>query len=255
MTLDRFGYIYVTGESEWGGNNAQDYLTIKYSPGGDSLWVNRYNGSNYYNGNPDRAFAICTDYNANVYVTGYSQNDTVNFYACTTIKYSSTGVQNWVVRYNGHANFGASGFSIAVDSLGYIYISGISSTSSLYDFYALTFKLNAWGVLQWAKIYNPQPGIGANYGKVLKLDKQGNIYIAGYSMPPNGNYDIILLKYSNSGTELWTRRYNVSPNRNAYAYDLAVDDSGNSYVAGTTKDENGFSHIRTLKYNTDGALQ
>ncbi len=255
MTLDRFGYIYVTGESEGGGINASDYLTIKYSPAGDSLWVRRYNGSSFYNGNPDIPKAIFTDYNANVYVTGLSYNNTGTSADCATIKYSSTGIVHWIVRYSGPANVGANANSIAVDSSFFIYITGISLTSSPTNADCMTIKYNGYGVLQWVATYSSQPNAGADYSIRLKLDREGNIYVAGYSMPPGGNYDIIIIKYSNSGTQLWAQRYNSSPGRNAYAYDLAVDDSGNSYIAATCKDENGFSHFRTLKYNTNGVLQ
>jgi hypothetical protein len=68
ITVDRFGNVYITGESERSGLLTDDYCTIKYSPNGIQLWVARYSG---LNGTND-PYAIGTDYNGNVYVTGTS---------------------------------------------------------------------------------------------------------------------------------------------------------------------------------------
>ena len=41
MVLDKSGNICVTGYS-YGGSTNLDFLTVKYSPTGDTLWVRRY---------------------------------------------------------------------------------------------------------------------------------------------------------------------------------------------------------------------
>src|SRR6266508_2177059 len=101
LAVDTSGNVYVTGSS-YGANGLADYATIKYRSSGETLWVQRYNGQGdnwdaHYNGagnSDDRPNAVAVDASGNVYVTGYSSND----YA--TIKYSPSGIQQWVARYN-----------------------------------------------------------------------------------------------------------------------------------------------------------
>ncbi|UCG69912.1 MAG: SBBP repeat-containing protein, partial [Thermoplasmata archaeon] len=43
IALDSSGNIYITGMSS-GNGTGSDFVTIKYSPAGEQLWVARYNG-------------------------------------------------------------------------------------------------------------------------------------------------------------------------------------------------------------------
>jgi hypothetical protein len=66
IVVDRLDNAYATGFSP-GTNSGNDIVTIKYGPGGNQIWLQRYNGPG--NGN-DAANAVLVD-NGNVYVTGY----------------------------------------------------------------------------------------------------------------------------------------------------------------------------------------
>lgn len=253
IALDRFGYIYVTGEAQGGYSYASDYVTIKYSPAGDSLWVRKYNGVYYPNGSPDIPMAIAVDYNANVYVTGTSSTTVQYIDESTTIKYNSSGVQLWVARYSPAGGYDNGANSIVVDASGNIYIAGsVNTANNLYDY--MTLKYNAYGILQWAQFYNGT-GNGYDFGRRIKLDAQGNVYISGYSQSVNGPFDIVTVKYSNAGVQQWAVRYNGPANSHDYMYDFTVDNAGNSYIAGTTKDTNLITHFITIKYNTQGVQQ
>src|SRR5574341_452208 len=82
LVFDGSGNVYVTGYS-YDSATSFDYVTIKYAPNGDTLWVKRYNGPG--NGS-DAPFSIAVNGNGNVYVTGRDfGNGTLNDYA--TIKY------------------------------------------------------------------------------------------------------------------------------------------------------------------------
>ena len=83
LAIDSSGNVYVTGYSV-GSDTDIDYVTIKYSPNGNQLWVKRYNGP----GNDfDWAWALAIDNSGNVYVTGGSyDNGTGRDYV--TIKYT-----------------------------------------------------------------------------------------------------------------------------------------------------------------------
>jgi len=67
IAVDNANNSYVTGYSP-GPNGTNIIVTIKYSPTGNQLWLQSYNGLNAGN---DAGNAIAVDKNGNVYVTGY----------------------------------------------------------------------------------------------------------------------------------------------------------------------------------------
>jgi len=99
-----------------------DYLTIKYNAAGQQQWVTRYRGPA---SGQDEATHITVDRVDNVYVTGYSTGLGTD-YDYATIKYSPSGDEQWVARYNGTGNFGDVASGVAVDSSGNVYVTGSS---------------------------------------------------------------------------------------------------------------------------------
>jgi len=121
VAVDASGNVYVTGYSKAPGAG-YDYATIKYNSSGKQVWLKRYNGPG--NGD-DFASALAVDGFGNVYVTGESPGSGT-FRDFATIKYSSSGNQVWVKRYNGPGNGDDGAEAIAVDSGGHVCVSGYS---------------------------------------------------------------------------------------------------------------------------------
>ncbi len=101
----------------------------------------------------------------------------------------------------------------------------------------------------WAKRYFVS-GVGnIDWPYAIAVDGAKNIYVTGGSCGQTTSIDYATLKYDQNGTLLWAQRFN-DPNANGadYAYDLAVDGSGNVYVTGSYLHD--ISGTRTFDYGT-----
>ncbi len=247
IAIDGSGNVYVTGDS-WGSGGNLDYATIKYDSSGQQQWVARYDGPANF---ADVPTAIAVDNSGNVYVTGYSSGSGSDFdYA--TIKYNSSGQQQWVARYNGPGNNDDSAYAIAVDSSGNVYVTGFSAAGPSTGFDYATVKYNSVGQQQWVARYSG-PGNQVDEASAIAIDDSGNVYVTGESLNSEANLDYATIKYNSLGQEQWVARYNGPANRHDSAHAMTVDGSGNVYVTGSS--EGSGTDYATIKYNSAGQEQ
>ncbi|MCJ7782805.1 MAG: SBBP repeat-containing protein [Desulfobacterales bacterium] len=238
IAVDTFGNAYVTGYSDLGvfPYIYSDCQTIKYLSNGDTAWTRRYDGSG---GDDDVARGIATDGLGNVYITGYSRGIWDADYI--TIKYNSTGNQLWAKRYNGPANGYDAAASVVVDSSGNVYVTGTSVGSGYYQDY-LTIKYNSNGDTAWIRRYDG-PGNGQDAGNAIAVDDSGSVYVTGFSDGSETGRDYATIKYKPDGDTAWVRRYGSPGDGSDEAFSIAVDDSRNIYVTGSSG---------TVKYDAYG---
>jgi hypothetical protein len=248
--VDAAGNVYVAGTR---GSSAtfSDYILVKYNSAGIQQWVAAYNGPGNYG---DQAWAMAADAAGNTYVTGNSWDAaTVDDYA--TIKFSSAGVQQWVARYNGPANYQDQAWAIARDAAGNLYVTGFSysDVSTLnYDF--ATVKYDANGVQQWVARYDG-PGHGFDWANAIAVDALGSVYVTGRSYGGAvTDFDYATIKYNSAGVQQWAARYNSPQNGPDSAEWVAVDNEQNVYVTGWSTGI-GFRDYATIKYDADGIEQ
>lgn len=251
LTVDNAGNLYVGGSSFQTGTS-RDMLTIKITPAGDTAWVRKYNGN--INGG-DYIFAIAVDVSGNVYVTGRSDNGGTTLSDFTTIKYNSSGVQQWVAMYNGPANGIDEAEAIKVDNSGNVYVTGRSpGVNTSIDI--ATVKYNSQGVEQWVMRFNGTSN-SYDYPYDMTLTPAGDVAIAGMSINAGSGSDFTVLKYSSAGTLLWSKVFNnPGVNGGDYAKAIVSDPSGNIIAAGYVDNGpvNKYDFI-TIKYSPDGAVQ
>jgi hypothetical protein len=138
-------------------------------------------------------------------------------------------------------------------------------------------KYNSTGVVQWATKVG---GTDLDFARRIAVDGSGNVYIVGHFRGPTITIGAVTLTNANSGTrEIFVAKYNSSGivqwaisnsgNANDYAQGIAVDGSGNVYIAGTYNSPSlnfggtslsntsttGVYDVYIAKYNTNGVIQ
>ncbi|UOG73187.1 SBBP repeat-containing protein [Hymenobacter tibetensis] len=104
---------------------------------------------------------------------------------------------------------------------------------------------------EWVARY---AGDGNSYDGVTSVvaDAAGNTYVTGYSFQGN-TYDYATVKYSPSGQQLWTARYNGGSSGDDIPTGVAVDAAGNVYVTGYSYGTSSTSYnYATVKYSSTG---
>lgn len=248
IELDNSGNFYVTAQSYsyfFGLCGTSDYLSIKYTSAGNSVFETRYDGSG---SGIDESVDMNTDAAGNLYVTGYSfQTLTGLDYA--TIKYNPSGVPLWVSRYD-NSGYDERPSGIEVDNAGNSYIAGSSiGSGSGYDFSVI--KYNTDGFLQWEKITNGNAG-GNDHTAGITIDLSGNVFVTGHLLQNGSGYDITTIKYNNAGVQQWIRYYNSIANLDDKAVDIISDGQGGVYVIGKIQNSGTGEDIIILNYSSTG---
>ena len=227
---------------------------------------------------PTSGDEVASDRNGNVYVIGESGaewGNPISKYSdgndAYVVNLDSNGVLVWLTFLGGSLD--DSGHGITVDSNSNIYVVGTSNGSlgnPINPFNGLSeafvAKLNSSGVLQWNTFMG-----GLNQfdnGWDIALDDDGYIYVVGRSTtswgnPVNdhvGDYDTFVSKLNNNGEQQWNTFMGSAGEDRGYG--IAVDGSGNIYVAGNSEttwgspvnDHSGDDDAYAAKLNNDGAL-
>ena len=263
VATDTSGNIYITvySEENFEGLTESSISLVKFDTDGAQLWT-RQLGTGWGWG-----LGIATDQSDNVYVTGWTEGSFTGYTNqgsedAFLAKYDTNGAQLWAKQ------FGTSGFEqglgVATDPLGNAYVTGWTDRNldgninqGAYDIFLTKFDTNG------AQLWTKQLGTDAiDEGTGIALDASGNIFITGWTsggLDGNSNQgaaDILLIKFDNNGTKLWTKQYGSSGDEQGVG--VAIDQSGLIYVTGWTMGNldgstgNGKKDIFITKYSTNG---
>jgi uncharacterized delta-60 repeat protein len=203
--VDDSGNVYVTGFSIGSADN-YDYATIKYNSAGQEQWVARYEGLGK---DWDLANDMIINTSGNVYVTGQSVGTTYPDYDYVTIRYDSTGQQQWVNRYNGPTHGEDEATAIALDNLENVYVTGASvGSGGAYDY--ATIKYNSAGEEQWIIRYDG-PASSYDLARGVAVDALGDVYVTGNSFGSGMDSDYATIKYVQHARPTPTPRSHPTP--------------------------------------------
>jgi hypothetical protein len=298
LAKDYSGNIYMTGECGAAVDLYPGPGTVlttgdgaffsKTDPSGNLIWGKSIRGYGEYSvvGN-----AITVDYLGNVIITGFFGN-TVDFDPDTTsyfvsgaawsvfvLKLDPNGNFKWVKTWSG-GGYGNYGYSVASDTHGNIYTTGLYLNNCDFDPGPSTYtlngssgghcfisKLDSSGNFIWAR----DLAGGSSIGESLKLDNSGNIYVTGFL---NGSVDLdvdagtnivnspdgsaFVLKLNQNGNSLWAKHFDggVSGYGGAEGYDIILDANNNIFATGAfygpTNFDPGLSNytLTSVSYDT-----
>ncbi len=244
------------------GKNAtldNDIYVIKYSATGPSespLWA----ATPYdrlprpVGGGDDQPAAVAYDLNGDVFVAGKSWNG--NDFDYFVAKYNGDdGSLAWsgLPRfYNGAGNSSDYANSLAVDSVGDLYVTGYSvGSSATGDIVTLKYDGATGNVVSgWPKIYD-----GGSYdtGVSIVIDPINNdIVVAGTTSVGPGNHDVVVVRYSSDGTEVWTKFLDFTGSDEAAAA-MSIDRSGVVCIIGATDSGSG-DDIVAVMFDHNGLI-
>jgi uncharacterized delta-60 repeat protein len=256
LFLDASGNVYVCGSTKTAAN-LEDLVVIKYDNAGNQVWVRTYNNSPANLQDAGKKLAV--DASGNVYVCGYTTlaNTTTDW---LVIKYDNAGNQVWVVTHNGTNNGNDNATDIGLDATGNIFVTGSANETNGTLSDIVTKRLSpSNGATVWTGTYN---GVANDndYGKVLAVDKAGNVIVAGRSFVAGNWFDYATIKYNGlNGTQLWAQTYGYSDANTTIKYEevnaITTDSLNNVYITGQSQgngNQSAQNDIATIKYSPSG---
>ena len=292
IATDYLGNVYITGifgsTIVFGNDTLRqsspngDIFIAKYDSTGNVFWATSIGGDLVEEG-----YALTTDVDGNVYVTGSFRSPTISIGSDTlylasggasmfVAKYNSSGIPIWARATNVQSNQFSAGYGIVTDYNKNVYVTGewqghsISfgtqiATSVLGGSNIYITKLDSTGTFIWVK---SAEGNDRVLSTGIVTDIYSNIYITGSFKSSNLVFDndtltngpIYVVKLNSSGTTLWAK--SISGDYDDLGLGIAIDNNNDIYITGDfingvnfdslTLNSNGSYDMYIAKYNTLG---
>jgi hypothetical protein len=178
--------------------------------------------------------------------------------------FAMTGVVAESVQVEWTRQFGSSDFDVAndvaTDDSGYEYVAGFAAgalpgQTHLGEWDAFVRKYDSSGNEIWTRQFGTSSNDAA---EGIHVDASGGVYVVGRTygalsgQTGGGGWDAFIRKYDSNGGELWTRQFSFIPDSDEMAWDVTVDSSGNSYVAGQWENVIDEFDAFVVKFNSFG---
>jgi hypothetical protein len=253
IAIDSSNDVYVAGGEGYPqivlGGAVDTYFRFaitKYDSTGNQLWeeVNE----SYGDGVGVQVHSLRLDSIGNAYVADDYLGLGIRY---QIFRYNNDGSAGWYVSNPTHNGYSIL-YDLALDQAANTVVTGEApsnfkpNNAPLFSY--ATYKVNTNGTVLWGNEY-PQVALSTNVGTSITFDLANNIYVTGYSPGTNSTSDIATLKYDPNGNQIWVQRYDGPGHSNDAGNSIAVDKTGNVYVAGYETETNGFTEMVLIKYS------
>ncbi|MCX6844704.1 MAG: hypothetical protein NTX53_20775 [candidate division WOR-3 bacterium] len=243
VCTDPRGKVYVTGKSGSGTLGPYWMTTLCYDTSGMLDWFADYRGPN---DRWNRPWDIVADDRSNVYITGQSDN-LQGYHDYATIKYDSTGREEWSARYNDPNRDHENAVGIAVDDEYNVLVTGTSDNGS--DAQWATVKYDSAGQELWVRTRRGT-GQGLNIATALTVDKKGNVFVGG-AVSTDSGVSLATVKYRPDGDSAWISYCGENGTFGQTTLGIDTDSLGYTYTAGNYS--HGSQDVRWIMTQIDTA--
>jgi hypothetical protein len=234
IALDTSGYVYSGGATSPFGSAG---YVAKWDVAGAKMWDGIFNSPA-----KDNVQAVAFDSAGNVYLAGATYGELLfpNPGGADGVvrKYDSQGVEQWTRQFSCSDSGDVNAFAIVIDDSGSVYVAG--NTSGTLDSAnaggtdLFLTKYDAAGTPLWTRQFGTS---GYEAVSALTMASDGSVLLAGFTSGSlvgtnAGDIDAFLGKYSADGALQWINQFGTVAADQGNA--VAVDSTGNIYVAGTT---------------------
>jgi hypothetical protein len=209
-------------------------------------------GAKVYSDNNDNARNTVTDASGNVYVSGNS-TDASNLNDIYVSKYNSAGALLWTTRIGTSLKDETTAArQLSIDNNGNLFVVGTVVNATTDVLIACVKTSN--GAQKFITSFN---GTGNSFDIPYSsvADGLGNVYITGETRVSGTNRNVMLLKYSSTGSQLLSVNYEGTAAGNDIGRDVTLDGTGNIYIAAeSVTSSSNTADITLIKYSAAGSF-
>jgi hypothetical protein len=238
------GYLMAGGSTSFGSGETDAYA-VKTDKDGEKIWDMVYGGKNY-----DYVYSVCPATGEGYVMTGYSSSFGAGLDSDVyLIKIDEQGKKLWEKTYGGSG--WDTGYSVIESGTNGYMIAGYTTSTGLGKSDMYVVKVDANGNCLWAHSYG---GGREDRAVCIIRAEDGGYIVAGKSQSYTARgfgWDIILMKISEDGRELWNRPY---PAAEAEIGNCLIRANNGGYIMAGTKKCYGMcdSNIYVIRTDAEG---
>lgn len=217
------------------------------------VWAKNFDGKGDYS---DRYNSVTTDASGNIYLGGSTVNTDQNRdYLIEKLDANGNLIWRSVFPCNGGGPDEVK--AIKLSGSNRVVVTGYGNHLGTGNDFWTMYMDAASGDTLWTRLFNDATLNQYDQANDLAIDGQGNIIVVGEGdrdVTGVTNDDLLVVKYDQNGTLLWSQRFNDIGNATDRGEKVVVDNANNIYLAGRSNNGADDDFV-TIKYNAQGVQQ